>query len=216
MASAPLQQPAAASPADIAAANVVQEYLSEENEAGTGTTQDDKEQLTPAAKAAAKAAAKYPSWQVAGDWVAGERLLPVETLQFAAVQGQPRPLSEEEVVLRRDSFMLNPPRGLVSCLVWQPTPDAEGFVVLGGQHSAAALQRIREERLGRGEPVPEWLPRSAPRCCDRRPRWMRAAVCCTYTHIYGEYSRKCVCTYTFTGALPVNVCVCIHLREYSP
>ena len=74
-----------------------------------------------------------------------------------ATQGQPRRLTNAGVERRKVSFQMNPPSSLVRVLLWQPAPDADKYLALGGQHSCKALQELREEAEAAGERVPSWM-----------------------------------------------------------
>ena len=89
-------------------------------------------------------------WTVRGDWVLHEeRVVPVDDLEFdsTATSGQIRVLSDAVVEERVQSMLCNMPSTAPRVLLWQPRVGATRFVVLGGQHTVAAMRRIRELSL---------------------------------------------------------------------
>ena len=83
--------------------------------------------------------------------------------------GQPRPIDDDLLKDRMNTFRRNPPTSRIQCLLWPldssgvltPPPSlARGpavfhhsgvkFIVLGGQHSAKAAILLAEDRVGQG------------------------------------------------------------------
>jgi hypothetical protein len=85
--------------------------------------------------------------------------IPVHRLSFdlLAKYGQPRSLTDAGVKQRLASLRTNPPSQAERALLWEPQPAPDKYIVLGGQHTAKALQLLNAEAAALGTPVPHHL-----------------------------------------------------------
>jgi hypothetical protein len=94
-----------------------------------------------------------------GRWRIGSGVLvPLSSVQFdwAGVEGQARPLDPKVVQDRIRSLKTNMPQDLIPCRLWEVASGGP-YLALSGQHTARAVQLMRQEAEQRHEALPRWM-----------------------------------------------------------
>ena len=98
------------------------------------------------------------NWEVPNNFISAvDKEISVDSLEFDTTLecGQIRALSDKMMKETVAAMRSNPMNELLRCVCWPRRLGSSTYVVLGGQHSVAAIKQLRQEYLERSLPPPE-------------------------------------------------------------